>query len=223
MAVTASHRKILYQYEVLRARLAIREHYVKTIVREVYENIGQVLSLVRVQLTLLDTGAGSEEKEKIDSSGKLVGSAIRDLRSMCQRFQPETAITTTPGLNTAIEQEIKIAYPEAVYKNKVQDMLLPIIRQETALILFSLLLEVLAILKESVNREVIAGEINYLPGTMLITIKYRGETVKKERLKEGSAAPDLPVAGRIKLLKGSLQVKSSRNGEERIKLVIPIN
>lgn len=223
MADAELYRKLLYQHEVLRARLGIREHYLKTIVKEVYENIGQVLSLVRVQLTLLDAGYGGEEKEKIDSSGKLVGSAIRDLRHLCQRFQPETDITSTAGFNEAIGQEIKSTYPDAVYSVQPGSIIPVTIGNERALILFNLLLEVLSVLGESKDRKFAEAVITYRPTHIEFLVIYTGEPVKTGRIKSQSNPLDLSVLKRVELLDGSLELKAGKDQKRKIKLVIPIN
>src|SRR6478735_12794386 len=87
---------LLFKHEVLKARLAIRDFFLKNTVREVYENIGQVLSLVRVQLALLDTNK-TEIYESVESPGHLVGKSIKDLRVMCKSFYPDADIISDDG------------------------------------------------------------------------------------------------------------------------------
>lgn len=222
MTDAEAYKELLYQYEILRARLAIREHYLQTIVREVYENIGQVLSLVRVQLALLHPDAGNVEKEKIDSSGKLVGSAIRDLRSLCLRFQPETHITGTAGFSETIEKEITSIYPGAMYRHGPEKYIPAGIENGKALILFNLLLEVLHILRENEHRQLVAAGLNHLPGTVEFFMEYTGEPVNAKRTKLHPGRFDLSVMERVKLLGGYLHLKN-RNDKRKIKLVIPIN
>lgn len=221
MSNPKAYQELLYQYEVLRARLGIREHYLKTVVKEVYENIGQVLSLVRVQLTLLDPCSGDIEKEKIDSSGKLVGSAIRDLRSMCRRFQPEMNITGASGFSDTIEKEIKNIYPDAVYRNKPGSSM-PAIENGKLLILFNLVLEVLNALRENENRQLVAVDVTCLPDSVAFSMEYTGETFRIDRVKHPAGRSDLSARERVRLLGGNLQIKN-RNDKRRIKLVIPIN
>jgi glucose-6-phosphate-specific signal transduction histidine kinase len=222
MSNAHAYQELLYQYEILRARLEIREHYLKTIVKEVYENIGQVLSLVRVQLTLLDPCCVDVEKERIDSSGKLVGSAIRDLRSMCQRFQPEATITGMTGFSEALGKEIKNGYPDVRYCVKSEAAVKASLDYGKTLILFSLLLAILNILRENENRQLVAVDVNYSPDSVTFSMEYTGEPFWLNRVKH-DGGPDPAIAGRIKLLSGSLQLKSRTTGKRKIKLVIPIN
>ena len=112
-----SYRELLYLYEILHTRLEIREHFLKTVVKEVYENIGQVLSLIRVQLSFYGQTLKQGKMKKLDSSGELVGKTIRDLRDMCQLFYPEADIISGAGFNRAVEHEIKTYLPGSGLSN----------------------------------------------------------------------------------------------------------
>jgi hypothetical protein len=69
MSDQAHHEGMLYQYELLRTRLRIREHYLQTAVKDVYDNIGQVLSLIRLQLALLQADINKDEGGKLEPCG----------------------------------------------------------------------------------------------------------------------------------------------------------
>src|SRR5687768_13806001 len=128
------YRKLLCQYEILRSRLEIKEHYLKTVVNEVYDNIGQVLSLIRIQLSLVRSDFETGKKENIDQSGELVGKTIRDLRSMCQFLYPETDIIDSSGFNHAVEHEIKTRFPEAVCHVEEKSIISQTIKSEKGLV-----------------------------------------------------------------------------------------
>src|SRR5688572_30801693 len=95
--------KTLFELEVLRARLEIRDFFLKNLFREVYENIGQVLSLVRVMLA--SPGAGTER------ASELVGKSIRDLRQMCKSFFPDADLLQQNGFANGIKETVEIIYP----------------------------------------------------------------------------------------------------------------
>src|SRR5215210_9587793 len=104
-------KKLIAMIEALRARLEIRDFFLKTAVRDVYENIGQVLSLVRMQLAHLNTNAKVDINEKIDTSGNLIGQSIRDLRVMCRNFYPDLELLKEEGLVEGAENCIRILFP----------------------------------------------------------------------------------------------------------------
>jgi two-component system NarL family sensor kinase len=218
-----SYRQLLYQYEVLRARLEIREHYLKTVVREVYENIGQVLSLIRVQLSLVKLDFDAAKKDKIDSSGELVGKTIQDLRSMCQLFYPEEDIISSAGFNKAIEHEIKTLYPAATFSGGEEIAFSARLQHERALLLFGILLEIFTLIQAMPNGQLCSVLIEYTKQKINITIEYKGEALNKNKNNKALNPADLSVFERAELMGGNLQIKNAGDERRRIKLVTPIN
>src|SRR5437868_1494947 len=105
------HEQLLFRHEALRARLDIRDFFLKNTVREVYENIGQVLSLVRMQLALLAADTKAVVKS-VESPGNLVGQSIRDLRVMCKSFYPDAEILSDQGFVEALRDTARILYQQ---------------------------------------------------------------------------------------------------------------
>lgn len=218
-----SYRELLYQYEILHTRLEIREHFLKTVVKEVYENIGQVLSLIRVQLSLLRSDFETGKNEKIDSSGKLVGKTIRDLRNMCQLFYPEADIISGAGFNRVVEQEIKTIYPKAVCHIDEESIIPATIKEEKGLVLFGILLKILTLIREEQKGQLNSAAVKYTRSKISINIDYSGETIKRNK-KDVPANPfDLSIFERAELIGGHLEIKNAGHAGRRIKLVIPIN
>src|SRR5262245_17798528 len=111
-----SYEEFLYQYELLRTRLEIKQYFLNTVVKEVYENIGQVLSYVRIQLALVKSDQDAGWKEKIEPGYKLIGKAISDLRIMCKLFDPEENLIKKNGFFEVIRQEVQTQYPQVVFQ-----------------------------------------------------------------------------------------------------------
>lgn len=217
-----SYKELLYQYEILRARLEIREHYLSTVVKEVYDNIGQVLSLIRVQLTLLRSDLEISKNEKLDSSGELVGKTIRDLRSMCQLFYPEADIMTCQGFNKAIEHEVKTLYPDAICFSEPGNKIPERINEDKGLVVFGILLEVFRLIKQQNKGKLVSLNIKYRDNKVSIVIDFSGEIIKENKT-AGQADFDLSIFARAELLNGKLQIKNVAGDHRRVKLVIPIN
>lgn len=218
-----SYRELLYQYEILRARLQIREHYLRTVVKEVYDNIGQVLSLIRVQLALLRTDFETGKKEKIDSSGELVGKTIRDLRNMCQLFYPEEDMISGSGFSRAVENEIKTWYSEAAFSIDEENRTPETIKEEAGLVLFGILLEIFALIRHKGNGQLNSIVIKYTANKINIVIDHRGEIIKKNKAGKPVSSFDLSIFERAELMGGNLKIKNAEHDCRRIKLVIPIN
>lgn len=90
--------------EELNSRIEIQERSLQAYSKEIFENVGQVLSLVKLQLLVLK----EEDKnyaEKVTESGKLLGKAIADLRSLTKQLSPDEIIKH--GFASAINYELK--------------------------------------------------------------------------------------------------------------------
>ncbi|MEO8412843.1 MAG: ATP-binding protein [Ginsengibacter sp.] len=72
---------------LLTTQLEIQEHTFNYISHEIHDNIGQVLSLVRLRLNSL--GSQPEEKE-IAQTDELLGQAIGDLRNLSHSFNADS-------------------------------------------------------------------------------------------------------------------------------------
>ena len=82
--------------EELNSRIEIQERSLQAYTKEIFENVGQVLSLIKLQL---------QTENKIPESGKLLGKAIADLRNLTKQLSPDEIIKN--GFAYAINCELK--------------------------------------------------------------------------------------------------------------------
>lgn len=91
--------KSTFEHTLLQSQLEIQEQVFTHISQEVHDNIGQVLSLVRLNLKTLGE---RPVPAKIDYTDELLGKAINDLRSLTQKLN--TNFIKDVGLVEAIRQ-----------------------------------------------------------------------------------------------------------------------
>lgn len=214
--------KLLFINMTLQARLGIRDFFLKNTVREIYENIGQVLSVVRMQLAVLDSSPEkAETDDRTHSPGHLVGQSIRDLRAMCKSFYPDADIMKDGGFTEAFENSIEILFqntkPAIKIKGEIKD-----IQPELKLIVFKMILEILTALKE-IEAKYVGFIVSYKKQEVELTVSYRG--------KELVAATDATASGldgkltlqqRAQLIGAKFNVTESKVGTRRIKLTSPL-
>ena len=73
-----------FNEELLLVQLEIQEHGLEMIRREIYENVGQVLSLVKLYLSDYFPSKKTQLVQSISHSRELLGKAITDLRSIAK-------------------------------------------------------------------------------------------------------------------------------------------
>jgi signal transduction histidine kinase len=96
-------REAQYQQELLQAQLEMQEQTLKTISQEIHDNVGQILSLAKMNLSILSLkDAGNEQ---LLSVKELVSKAITDLRDLSAGYYAERLAEN--GLLTAITHELE--------------------------------------------------------------------------------------------------------------------
>jgi two-component system, NarL family, sensor kinase len=96
----------LFDKELLHTQLEIKEQTLKTISQEIHDNIGQILSLAKLNLNTMDVTEQEELKEKIKDSKQLVSKAIQDLRDLSKSMNTDNIEAI--GLLRAIEYEMEM-------------------------------------------------------------------------------------------------------------------
>jgi two-component system NarL family sensor kinase len=76
---------IIQEYEIIKTKFEIQEQARKNITREIHDNIGQVLSLVKLHLATLDSTRPEEVVQKAFTGNLLLSKAIQDCLVSCQQ------------------------------------------------------------------------------------------------------------------------------------------
>lgn len=215
MDVTSLYKKLLYEHEVLWARYEIRDHHLKKVGERIYDDIGQVLSLVRIQLCRPGHAGGASE------SGELVGSAIRGLRDMHRSFYPEKELREK-GLLETFGHELELSglnaggNPIAVQGNPHD---LP---TGTQLIVFRMLQEIVS-LTAPAGENGVAVAVVYDEHSVRFSIRYNGTLPQWQQPAKADAGETgrLNLTERAALIGGDLIAESSTAGLITITLIVP--
>lgn len=89
-----------FEQALLKTQLEVHEQTMRQISQEIHDNVGQVLSLVNLNLQTMN----GNDKEKIAGTASLVNKAINDLRSLSRSLNPESLART--GLVQLIRNEL---------------------------------------------------------------------------------------------------------------------
>ncbi|HWR31922.1 MAG TPA: hypothetical protein VN451_00235 [Chitinophagaceae bacterium] len=82
-----SDNPVIAQEELL-SSLDIQDWNLKTFAQEIYENIGQILSLTKIRIATLDPEKKEEAKQIVEQSDLLLAKAIKDLRNLARQLTP---------------------------------------------------------------------------------------------------------------------------------------
>jgi signal transduction histidine kinase len=95
--------KVQFEQTILQSQLEIQEQTFRNISQEIHDNIGQVLSLAKLNLNTIPHDGASD---KISLTEELLGKAINDLRDLSKSLHPEKI--SDIGLVNATRHELFI-------------------------------------------------------------------------------------------------------------------
>ena len=105
-----------FHQTLLQTQLEIQEQTFKNISQEIHDNIGQVLSLVKLNINTMDCDQPAALNEKISDSKQLITKAIQDLRDLSKSLN--TDYVTEMGLARSIEYELEMIKRTGSYEIK---------------------------------------------------------------------------------------------------------
>ncbi len=167
--------EISFQRELLRTQLEIQEQTLKNISQEIHDNIGQLLSLAKLNLATTDIEQKEMVQQKIHDSHHLVSKAIQDLRDLSRSLN--TDYVSEMGLLRSIEYELEMIQKTGVIKTKLEvSGQVYKLNPQKELILFRIVQETLNNIIKHAKANVISIFVTHNPSyiTLKITDNGRG-------------------------------------------------
>lgn len=103
-----------YEQTLLQTQIEIQTQTLQTISQEIHDNVGQVLSLAKLNLGTLEESGNISNQTKINDARQLVGKAINDLRDLSRSLYGNKIAEL--GLADAIDNELTILQNSGQFK-----------------------------------------------------------------------------------------------------------
>lgn len=213
-----------FQQELLKAQLEIQEQTLKNISKEIHDNIGQVLSLAKLNLNTMYI-SNQEATDKISSSKDLVGKAILDLRGLLRNLRSDNIENI--GLYRAIEYELEQIKKTDLYQTQLQmEGDLPHLDAQKELILFRIVQEALHYIARSGPIENIKVLLKNSEHDLEVIINSDGandeQAIYRKKNGAGTDKGYCKMRRRAKIINVDFSLKREKQGTE-LKLVLPLN
>ena len=199
-----------YSEALLHAQIEIQENTLKNISQEIHDNIGQVLTLAKLNLGTM-TSAEPNLQDKLQITKQLVGQAIIDLRDLSRSFNTDHIAAI--GFQAAIEYELGLIHRSAGIETSLNANGQAFrVEPQKELILFRIVQEALNnTLKHAAARS-IKVEILFHQGKLHLLIKDDGKGfIVNEARQDGSKSGGLGLRNmqnRAKLIGAAYEWKS---------------
>lgn len=162
-----------YEKEALRSQLEIQENTFKTIGQELHDNIGQMLSVVKLSLSALPLEKEHKATEMVKGSQEVLNKAIIDLSHLTKSLHTERIIDV--GLPESIRAELL-----AVKRAGLIKVFFKVIGEEfffdeqKSIFLFRIFQETLNNALKHAGATEISVSLSYLPDHFILEIKDNG-------------------------------------------------
>ncbi len=158
-----------FQQELLQTQLEIQEQTLKTISEEIHDNVGQVLSLAKLNLNTFEINP----EKKLTDTKQLISKAINDLRDLSRSMHNDRIAEL--GLQQSIADELQILQNTGQFATHLQitgkSYKLP---PQKEMVLFRIVQEALNNCIKYSKAKNITVELNYDKGDFLLYITDDG-------------------------------------------------
>ncbi|MBQ0786005.1 MAG: histidine kinase [Oceanihabitans sp.] len=196
----------LFDEEISRTQTEIQEQTLKSIGWELHDNVGQLLSVASMQLSILGTQVSPEIKNSITETTNIVRESLKEVRSLSKSLNNEVVLNI--GFEKSIANELdrlkrmKFTSAELTVKgNKI-----PIAKKKHEIIMFRILQEFLSNsvkYSEAKNLKII---LDYQSENLLIVASDDGKGFDVETAEKGSGL--INMKSRAALINASFHLTS---------------
>lgn len=167
-----------HQQELLKTEIEIREETLKSVARELHDNLGQVASLIKINLNLVSAELPVGDRKKIDESIDLLKQLIGDIKSISLSLSKTQQINLLDALNRDI-QRVNRTGQLYVQLNIIGN--LPVLGSDTALFLYRICQESLNNMLKHANATQAKLNLTSTSTNLMIDIEDNGNGFDSEQ------------------------------------------
>ena len=214
--------KITHENEMLQSQLEIQEQTFQNISREIHDNIGQKLSLAKLNLNTLIFSDTNRAMLQITDSVNMISDSINDLSDISRSMSSEIVLNN--GLIKALEFEKKQLEKSALYKIDLYVTGEPVfLEADRELVLFRIAQEALNNIVKHATATTISIELHYDTNLLNFDISDNGKGFLPGQKDNERSTGLINMAKRANMLNGKCTVVSQPGIGTMVKIEIPLH
>lgn len=211
--------KTKHQNDILQSQLEIQEQTFQNISQEIHDNIGQKLSLTKLNLNTININEKDTATIQINNAVSMIGEVITDLSDLSRSMSSEIILSN--GFIKAMEFEVNQMNKPGMYSIRLKitgESVFMEARRE--LILFRIVQEALNnIIKHAEATEILI-ELFFTEDALELMINDNGKGFNKDKLQSGNGF--INMQKRAQSLNGLCDIFSEPGKGTRITIKIPL-
>ncbi len=213
------HMQRMFTEQLLTSQLEMQEQTFTTISEEIHDNIGQLLSLVKVQLNIIDE-IKSFDQTLFQNVKENVSNAMTDLRDIAKSLNTERIQSQT--LYEIIKEELErinrcrllVTTIQATGTEKA-------VQDQKKLILFRMVQESLQNVFKHAEANHVDINLSYEPECICIVIADDGKGFNTNTVTHNDGLGIINLVNRASLIGGSAEIESTVNKGTVVKITCP--
>ncbi|REE83619.1 hypothetical protein BX611_0913 [Lutibacter oceani] len=199
-----------FEEEINKSRIEIQEQALKNISWEIHDNIGQLLSVAKMQLNIVQMSLPNEQQIKIQETGQIVGKSLEELRGLAKSLNPETI--KNKGLIDSLQLEVNRFNRLNVLEASLNITNEPFdLSNEKEIILFRILQEFCNNTLKYSKAEKLNIQLNFANNHLEITAQDNGIGFNVNDTSKQNGIGLLNIKSRGKLIGAEIDLKSEEN------------
>jgi two-component system, NarL family, sensor kinase len=207
-------------FEMQKLRIEEGERMMNEISREIHDNIGQMASLVRMKLHLIETMATDEKQiRQISETGKLVDQVVKDAQNISHSLNSD--FIQTRGLYNTLDSELKhVSSSMNISYNIEVEGDLNVIDEEHKLFIYRIAQEAIHNIVKHAAATNIDVSIYCMQNVFRMVIADNGQGFSSDKLFARNGIGLNNMRQRAKFLHGRLQIASEPGAGCKVTLIV---
>lgn len=206
-----------FEDEIAKSQMEITEQALKNVSWELHDNVGQLLSIAKMQLNILQ-GELQDQKKELEEVSTLVGQSLTEIRLLSKTLNPESILKM--GLVRAVQAELdrfdklKFVKTSLAVEGDVYD-----IDEHDEIIIFRILQEFFTNVIKHSKADFLKVKLNYLSDKVIITAKDDGIGFNANEVVQGSGL--MNMNSRAKLIGALFESEAKPGNGVKMQLEYP--
>jgi signal transduction histidine kinase len=214
-----AHEMALIEFEqtLLQTRLEIQERTFTSISQEIHDNVGQLLSLAKMQITTLNWQNETLGRERAEDSAALITQSLQTLRDLAKSLNG--GLLSQAGLLPALELEIRTIGKLGVIQPAFRIFGEPVsIDENKSLIIFRIAQEALHNVIKHAEASVVELQVLFSKDSVSLVIKDNGKGIGDLSGNAGSGLRNMKDRSRV--IGGTFDIQPVETGGTVVTLTL---
>jgi len=210
-----NHREIKFQQELLQSRLEIKEQTLQHLAYELHDNLGQVASLIKINLTTLQLDDVAKARLKIEDTKELIRQLISDLKSLSVSLNGDRVAQL--GLEKGIREEVERMNRIGQFDTQLEVVgPMPELSANTVIILYRMVQESINNIVKHSDARHINISLKVVENLFTLVISDDGVGFNSEDKLRGEGSGLINLQSRARLIQAKFSIQSSLGNGTRI-------